>query len=118
MKSNPVRLQTVTFLLYLIACFVKLLGVPVRFCILRTLTIDPLELPRGFYVKCVRNITVASRSNGVSYGGEEMLEGNSAYNSYCKPTCVERITTVQHNISCTHTNPLLAVALPRVMVEI
>lgn len=90
-----------------------------RLCILRTYRINPSELPCGLHVKCsVREGTGASRSNGVSYGKEEKLEDSGAYNSYCKPTCVERITTEEHNISCTHTNPLLEVTLPRVMVEI
>jgi hypothetical protein len=87
--------------------------------ILRTHSINQSELPRGLHVKCrVREGTGTSRSNGVSYGKEEKLEDSSAYNSFCKPTRVERITTKKHNISCTHTNPLLEVTLPRVMVEI
>jgi len=87
--------------------------------IVRTHSINPSELPPGLHVKCrIREGTGASRSKGVSCRKEEKLGDSSAYNSYCKPTCVERITTEKHNISCTHTNPLLEVTLPRVMVEI
>jgi hypothetical protein len=70
-------------------------------------------------VKCrVREVTGALRSNGLSHGGKEKQEETSDYNSYCKPTCVERITPVLHSISCTHRNPVLEVTLSRVMVEI